>query len=677
MKVKSQNIFEDDNYLLNTEHYKIRDSQIDMANLIEKSLYENSYSVLEAETGTGKSYAYLIPCMLYASTDKDNIRIIISTATLNLQDQLFKKDIPFLKKILNSDLNINYFSGRQNYLCKRSVLEAIKDQKASEKLLKQLNDSVNNNECILINELDYTIPYPLVNEINCSIDDCTKGKCSYFTDCHYYNAKKKAFDSNILIINHKLLLNDAKLRYESKEIDLILPSFNNLIIDEAHNLESITQDSFTSEVSLKYLNYLISTLSETSINKKVDFFIILSKTLTKTELKLFKEIVQDLIRYSNILIDKEAFYDEKLVNEDNIDLYIEHFQVLEPILNILNTIELLLLTSSSKLEERTDGDTRSFLKFKTQVDRILILKKYLNTFLNDNSENIVKSIKSTNDDTVYISRPLEVANILQESLYQTLSCSIFVSATLDLGDNFEYYLKSTGLDTINKKVITKKYPSPFNYKKNLLILASSNLIEYSKENSVFYINEISNQIKNIILTSEGNALILFTNYTQMQSVYDIVLQEIDSDYNLLKQDNFSNRHQLLNEFKEKEKSALFATSSFWQGIDVPGDDLQVVVIVKLPFSVPTTPLSLARKLKKEKENKSFFKEVVVPDAIMKLKQGVGRLIRRETDRGIVVILDSRIVTKNYGKHLLNSMVDCNKIVCEKENITEQIERFLY
>ncbi len=478
MNMKVSNIFEDEQYLLRNKEYVVRDSQIDMANIIEDCFKNKKYAILEAGTGTGKSYAYLIPSMLYVNQNIDDIRVVISTATINLQDQIFKKDIPYLKKVLNSNLKINYFSGKNNYLCIREIKKAMINKDIDQLLLKKLIKTINSGKIQLINELSYYIPHSIAKNINCSIETCTKKRCSFYKDCHYFRAKIEAFKSNILIVNHTLLLKDAKVRLEAQEDNLVLPYYNTLVIDEAHTLEKNCQESFKKVISMKNLITYLELVLSLDVTKRSEFFNILSKTINNKELNECIKLSKNIIDKSQILLKIES-QQETYICKENAESFKDILDILKDIELNLNYLKDTLVKSLGFIQELPFEEQDNYLSYKMHLLKILNLYNNLYEFFNFEDLNEVKSIISNSDDTIFISLPLKIDEILSSTIYSRCNSVIFTSATLNLGDNFNFYKNALGLYKFKDRVVQKVFDSPFDYKRNLLILSTCNNVEYS------------------------------------------------------------------------------------------------------------------------------------------------------------------------------------------------------
>ncbi|MDD4083463.1 MAG: ATP-dependent DNA helicase, partial [Sphaerochaetaceae bacterium] len=273
--------------------------------------------------------------------------------------------------------------------------------------------------------------------------------------------------------------------------------------------------------------------------------------------------------------------------------------------------------------------------------------------------------------------PLSIAEMMQSYVYSSLRTVICTSATLDLKDDFKYWGSRVGLPCPNKKILTMKIDSSFNYKDNLLLLTALDSPEYDDKSPENYVSYIKEMVYSSIISSNGGTLVLFTSYKMMKDVYNALSDKLQkNNINALIQGSMD-RFRILNIFKEDENSTLFATSSFWQGIDAPGNTLRLVIIVKLPFPSPGEPILGARLEEIDSRGESGFAKMLLPEAIMRLKQGFGRLIRKNTDKGIVLILDSRVVKKSYGGYMLSVLPECYQLITESKNICDKIENFLY
>ncbi len=672
-------------------HYEFREGQLEMALKVALAYNDNAIAALEAGTGIGKSFAYLVPAILWALSHEDE-RTIVATSTINLQRQLYDKDIVQLCNILGTKVNVALLMGRNNYLC----LHRLQQHASKFPLLAQ--DSTSELSSLLAfsretqsglrSEAPSFIPYSLWKEVCSDSDSCLGYRCSYNSECFYFSSKKRAAKASIIITNHHLLFTDAQSRLlEDIPYDMpsVLPPFQKLVIDEAHNIEKNATDYFTSTYSSTITNksldrlttrvsgsrHMVDTLVSVIPKEFADFdfaplFATVSENVGYLELYLvdfFQRIkIQKLLVYTSM---KEQF--EKAIRlSDNL---VESLDAL--------LVDLKRVVSYSGFPEEYEF----FLKeVFSHISRLTYQRMVLQEFFSFKEGRVdVYWIEMGDNKSIEIHiSPLSVADKLRSSIFSGLDSVICTSATLDLHDEFSYWGSRIGLPVDNgKPYITSSFESPFDYKKSLLFLNAYDAPLFSEKESDEYYEYCTQAVLDAILSSQGGALILFTSYFMLKKVSKACAKQLkEANITLLNQGEME-RSKLLKSFIEDENSVLFATDSFWEGIDAPGNTLRLVVIVKLPFRVPNEPVFRARGEYLDSIGKSGFFHLSLPEATMKLKQGFGRLLRHTGDRGIVLILDSRIVQKSYGQWMVHALPESYRQETSIEMIGEKIEMFLY
>lgn len=643
------------NKLWEIKDFEKRLEQVDISNTILKSIEENRPALIEAETGSGKTLAYLIPAILHnINTGK---KVVISTNRINLQDQILNKELPFLEKILDKKLNYMLVKGRNNYVCLRKLNEIFLDNPNVRKLVYEIESSLEGDK----EEIKSPIKSELWNNIKSDKDTTLARNCPYYNKCYYYNNRKKINENDILIVNHNILLVDLILKNQ-KESSL-LPEYDLVVLDEVHNLESILRQYFSKSFSFQeifknigqlfnrnskniensgYLyilveNYLLNDKEEAieNINKLYDNLVIIFKFINKEVPKtnllgdIFSEFKSKEI-YNSLDLLKKIYCDLKKDFSD-FNVYFENS-------SDENILKNLILASNF------------YNNIFKQLEVIFEIFKY-------NFEKYIHWIKYEENTVFPILNitPYDVSNDFKDKFLNKYTKSIFTSATLTTDNNFEYIKSSLGIEN----AIEKKVTSTFNYKEQMNLYVVYDLPEPNTSN---FIEEVSQFCYNYTLKNKGKTFILFTSYLELNKVYSY-FENQKSELNLLKQGDL-NRRELINKFKIEENSVLFGTDSFWEGVDVKGEALSNVIIVKIPFQVPNDPIvyGISQKIKG-----SFLKNQL-PYAIIKMKQGIGRLIRSKYDRGNIVILDKRLVEKNYGKVILRSFPTANLSIVRKDEL---------
>ncbi|MEE8348599.1 MAG: ATP-dependent DNA helicase [Acidobacteriota bacterium] len=615
-------------------NYEHRPSQSTMAAAVLEAIQNRHPLCVEAGTGTGKTLAYLIPSLFSPQ------RVIVSTATRNLQDQLFFKDIPFIRQHLFPDLRVTYMKGRTNYLCLKKFREETQQGQGLGEALEHgedLADWVEKTETGDRSELSWLgDDDPLWRHLDARSDTCTGQKCSYFDQCFVTRMRQKALESNLIVVNHALFF--ANLALETDEIGKVLPNFAVLILDEAHEVEDIAANHFGKQVSNRQIEALCQELRKltTEIPQLSD----LVNKVEHAAALFFSSFPSVMGRHSlNFFQDPEA---------GTVDL---RNLVAEPCQRVQNTLLALfhVLEGLSPRPSQADPLVRRLEQAMTALEEI---------FDPEPSEKVYWFERRPTGVFLHVN-PINMAPILEEHLYSRTDTIIFTSATLTTNNDFEYFKARLGIPE-PEEVVTN---SEFNYAEQAILYIPGHLPE---PRSPDYITHALQDIREILTLTEGNAFLLFTSFAQMNRVHDRLAQEIP--YPLLRQGDLP-KNRLLDVFRETSHAVLCATSSFWQGVDVQGDSLRAVIIDKLPFLVPTEPLVAARIAWLDKEGENSFLRYSVPEAIITLKQGLGRLIRSHQDRGILAVLDSRLRTRSYGRLFLQSLPNCP--------VTDKIEELRY
>ena len=622
--------------------YEERPQQKEIAIGIAESFLSSANLCIEAPTGVGKSIAYLVPSIFYSL--KTNMPVIVSTETINLQEQLVNKDLPLLKKLIDFNFTYAIAKGRSNYICKRRLNFALsrhsKDYRSENvtlpeilKIKKQIDSTYDGSK----DNLGFIPSHYLWKSICCEFNNCMNTKCKYYSSCFH----KAAFNSwkivNIVVTNHSMFFSDIKKRMSNNTC--LFQNFSALVIDEAHSLE---------HQAAKHLGSEISELNIYDFLKKL-YNPFTSRGLLTIEpndvTSLMDKIVSALDEVKTFFNILRAFIEEVGQSSRIID---EHI-----VFN--NTLFTMLSEIDKELFEYIRRHENEELKLELNNQRG-ICNEFINILSNafDMTDNSVYwgEIKkvSGNDSVLFKYAPLNIAEILDKYMFNEYYSVILTSATLAVGNGLNYYKNRVGF-TGNDKVLS----SPFDYEKNVTIY-----IDPQNKNTD---SLLARKIEKYVNITSGKALVLFTSYGALRKAKENTSDFFkNKDIRLFVQGEELNRTDMIEAFKSDKNSVLFGTSSFWTGVDVPGEALCNVIITKLPFPVPTEPLVKARCDIIEKEKGNPFEEYILPESIIKFKQGFGRLIRSKNDKGIIVILDNRIRTKRYGEKFLNSIPKCRIIL---------------
>ena len=603
--------------------YEFRESQQIMAKAVLDAIGNRRSLCVEAGTGTGKTLAYLIPALFSQK------RVIVSTATKNLQDQLFLKDIPFIRKHLFPDLAVTYMKGRQNYLCVSKFHEQNEQGgvlAAAQQESRVISDWVETTQTGDRSELDWIEDgNPLWNHLDARSETCTGQKCSFFDRCFVTRMRQRALESDLIVVNHALFF--ANLALENDEIGRVLPDFGVLILDEAHEVEDIATNHFGKQIS----------------SYQVDEF-------CRDFRKVFVESQESLRKADEIQTRAAAFFSRfsgfegrhslnffRTEKRDAIDLREEvraEFESLQSVLLALHHS----LQRQSQTETQAEPVARRLEQIVTTLEEIF-----------DGAESdCVYWLEKRGRGVFLHINPIDIAAVFQEKLFSRAETAIFTSATLTTDSHFEYFKERLGVPDPQEIILGGE----FDYSRQTVLYIPR---AFPEPRSPQYFGRAMEGIEKILDITEGYAFLLFTSFAQMDRVYEELLGKVS--YPLFRQGEMP-KNRLLRAFKETPHAVLCATSSFWQGVDVQGDALRAVIIDKLPFLVPTEPLVAARINRLEQQGRNSFLEYSVPEAIITLKQGLGRLIRSRRDRGILGVFDTRLRTRSYGRLFLRSLPDC-------------------
>jgi ATP-dependent DNA helicase DinG len=626
--------------------YEDRPQQKTMAIAVAKAFVNSNNLCVEAPTGVGKSFAYLIPAIHYAM--KNSRPVIITTETINLQEQLIEKDIPILKELLDIEFTAALAKGRSNYLCKRR-LDMTTGEHQGEYLpknsmmpeIEQINQWSNTTDDGSLADLDFNPSSGVWQCVCCENGNCFGPKCKYIRSCFYWQTRKKWEKVNLLVTNHALYLTDLKMKIEGEIEGGILPLNSGVIIDEAHQLESSAAKHMGTRISEAGLHYFLSKL----FNPNKGRGLLIRPGEQAVELR---QLVQNT--YNHV----SAFFNNvrnKLIEWDDSQKRIYKPYFVEDTL----TGQLALLECNMENYMHSQNDKDYMLEIEMQIQRCRAYKKAIFEFLMMNAEESVYWVEREDNSYKKIITlnysPLNIATILNHTLFSATVPIVLTSATLSVANTLNFYKNRVGFS--GQELILD---SPFDYTKQAKIHVIKEMPEQQSKN---YHNSLAHYIKYYISHSHGKAFVLFTNYSSLKKIVELTRPFFEKkDITLLVQGEGISRSKMLTLFKADVNSVIFGTASFWMGVDVPGEALSNVIITKLPFSVPSEPLIEARIDKIKANGGNPFMEYSLPEAVLKFKQGIGRLIRSKMDTGIITILDNRVITKRYGKVFLDSLPPC-------------------
>lgn len=641
--------------------YEFRPEQLAMATAVARAIETERILLLEAGTGVGKSLAYLAPAIIHAIQEEKHI--YIGTGTKTLQHQLIEKELPFLKRYLESSFSYALCVGSENYVCERRLgggaFPGQEDLFPNPDEISQLRAWAQTCRQGLRSELDFPCSPQTWHQI-CRVPElCAGQKCPKGGDCFYQRARARIARATVRVGNHHLLFADLQSDWE------YLPASDILILDEAHNIDQTASDCLGTEFSHRALvrvwetlrgvegrNCLIGSLQEIPIEQRLGVLDLIRKAE-----KQFHESIDWFLR--EILGDSSRI----AVSQDTAVVGLNHF--IEPISEV---VAALRLVARKLLHDEVKKECEGYIN---RLDRIVADAKMISD-LQEGAPWLLwceeVMIRSRSHPTgvrsaAFHATPLEPGRILNEKLYPHFESSILVSATLSTGGDFSYAQERLG----TAKAETLTLPSPFDYQNHLLLYTPDDLPDPVDADS--YFSQVSVRIDALVDLAEGGTFVLCTSYSSLNKLYESFCQShglppstgksrsSKKQISAFRQGDIP-KERMLEEFKSAKKAVLFGAATFWQGVDVPGRDLELVIITRLPFQSPDDPVLDARIRHCRARGGNPFFHIQVPDAVMQFRQGIGRLIRSKTDRGVVAILDSRIRKKGYGKEFLASVPPC-------------------
>jgi ATP-dependent DNA helicase DinG len=608
--------------LLEKSHpgYEFRSSQLEMAKMVDEAFQKRQHAIIEAGTGTGKTLAYLIPAI------RSGRRVVISTATKSLQEQLFNKDVPFLQKHFAPNLKAALMKGRNNFLCRTKV-----NQMEGQAVLKgideidwfsQIRDWSKLTETGDRSELTF-LPddAELWHRIDARSDLCTGQKCSDFNRCFITAMHQRAQEADLIIVNHHLFFADLAIRQD--DFGSILPEYSAVVFDEAHEIEDVASDYFGRRVS----SYQFEELSRDTENMLRVLRIEagpVRKHLTRVRERgrsFFENFPEREGRFAFGAAERKTFLEK-------------HHEAFDGVAAAVKRIETELSAITPKPEEVI-----------TLARRAAELRRELEFLMESEEKSYVYWYERRGKGVILTATPIDVSEILREKLFEQFDSVVLTSATLAVGSRFDYLKQRLGVLPAKEVVL----PQEFNFREQALLYIPAGMPDVRHET---FSARCAQEIVKLLEISQGRAFCLFTSYAQMRDVYQRVSGCVG--FPLLLQGT-APKSVLLDRFRMTPNAVLFATASFWQGVDVPGAQLSCVIVDKLPFAVPSDPIVAARVRALQEDGRNAFAEYQVPEAVLALKQGFGRLIRSKTDRGILAILDNRISRMQYGRIFLESL----------------------